>query len=176
MLVALALLSLAGLPASTAADGPSPAVVFDDQRTSGRIVIVDGIQLPDPGFVVVHDPPNSSDEDLGKVRGSSVHLGPGQHHNVPVTLERNLTERQTLIAVLYNDTNDNHVFDARHVDGHRHSHDAKDEPYTHGDVLIGDKARVGPHPEARESSSVDPLLVGAGLAVASVTLWAVRFR
>lgn len=174
--VGLALAVGVGLSALGAAQtGPRPAILFDDQHTTGSIVIVDAVRLPDSGFVVVHDPAAAGGESLGPVLGTSVLLGPGEHTTIPVNLQREIDRPTTLIAALYQDANGNGNFDAGHGHGH-HDHAGQDQAYRDGNLTIGDRAEVGPPPEPNESSSVDPLVVGGALAVASVALWAVRYR
>lgn len=169
---ALAILAVVAAFAPAAA-ASGPAIAFDDQQTSGRIVLVDAVQLPRGGFVVMHDP-STGEGELGEVTGHSILLGAGRHTHVPVTLYQNLTEQRSLVAVLYEDSNDNRVPDLGH--GHSHDHASQDEPFRDGDVPIGDRATVGPHSTETESSSTGTWLAGAAAAVASLVFWAVRVR
>lgn len=170
---AVLLLATAAIGPAATQEGPQPAVAFDDQRTSGRIVLVDAVRLPEGGFVAVHDPSTVSDGGLGELLGVSVLLGPGQHSDVPVTLQRNVTESEELIAALYKDANDNQAFDGGHDHGHDHA--GEDPTYKDGDTPIGDRAQVEPYEvETNEASSVNPLALGAALALISVLAWALR--
>lgn len=175
-LVGLAVMAalLSGVPAAAVGD---PAIVFDDQRTSGRVLLVDAVRLPEPGFVAVHDP-GAGEGDLGPVVGQSIMIGAGMHNFVPVVLTENVTEPRTLIAVLYQDSNDNRAFD--HPDGHGHAHDhaGQDDPYRVNETTIGDEAEIAPYDlETDEGGfNLDPLLAGTVMALASIVLWAVRYR
>lgn len=173
-LAALAL-AAAGLAPTATSEGPQPIVLFEDQRTSGSIVLVDLVQLPDGGFVVLHEP---GDGELGPIAGASTLLGAGLHQSVPVTLFENVTATRTLVAAVYEDSNRNRALDVG--DGHDHAghdHEGRDRVYTAGGQPIGDEARVEPYPdEVRGEERVDPLLVGALTAFASIVLWAVRYR
>lgn len=175
-LLILLVVASAGL-APTAAGGPAPIVLFDDQRTSGSIVLVDLVQLPAGGFVVLHEPA-TDDQQLGPVAGASTLLGPGLHEAVPVVLYEDVTGPRTLVATLHEDANGNRALDldAGH-DHHGHDHEGQDHLYTDGERPIGDPALVEPYgePEAGEAG-VDPLLVGALTATAALLLWAVRYR
>lgn len=174
--LAVLLVALAGLaPVTAAQSGPSPAIVFDDQRTSGRVVLVDAAQLPETGFVGLHDPTTAEGGALGDLVGSSNLLGPGLHRDIPATLHEPLAEPQPLIAVLYEDANGNRALDAG--DGHGHHHDGQDRTYSAGDKTIGDEARVGLYRSSTEATSeASPLLVGALTATAALAVWAVRYR
>jgi hypothetical protein len=165
---------LAAAPGAVADEGPQPLVLFEDQRTSGSIVLVDLAQMPDGGFVVMHEP---AEDGLGPVAGTSTLLGAGLHQSVPVVLYDNVTATQDLIAVLYEDSNGNQVLDLGDGhDHHTHSHEGQDEAYTDGERPIGDRAQVEPQSASSAPQSVNPLLVGALTAVASLVLWAVRYR
>jgi hypothetical protein len=164
------------VPAASAQ--PHPAIVFDDQRTSGEVLLVDAVQLPDGGFVAVHDPSLAEGGALGPVVGASNLLGPGFHQDVPVTMGTPISEPQPLIAVLYQDTNGNQALDVGdHGHGHEHDAETRDAAYSAGEKTIGDDAEVRPYGEsATTTDSVSPLLVGALTSLASLMLWAVRYR
>lgn len=177
---ALALLAVAsaGLAPTAHGDEPEPIVLFEDQRTTGSIVLVDLVQLPDSGFLVLHKA-TEGDEGLGPVRGASTLLGAGLHQSVPVLLYQNVTASTDLVAAVYEDVNGNRVLDLG--DGHEHhghDHDGEDRLYTKEGRPIGDEARVEPYDTRQEApeQGVNPLLVGALTATASLALWAVRYR
>jgi hypothetical protein len=176
VLLAVLLVAGAGLAPSATAEEPQPLVLFEDQRTTGSIVIVDLAQLPDGGFVVLHEP--GSGGELGPVVGASTLLGAGLHQPIPVPLFDNVTAETNLVAALYQDTNDNGALDvADGHDHHGHDHDSEDATYKDGDLPVGDQARVQPYgTEETSSTEVNPLLVGAATAIASLALWAVRYR
>lgn len=165
----------AGLAPAATGEDPQPIVVFDDQRTSGSIVLVDLVQLPDGGFVVLHE---AAGGELGPIVGASTLLGAGLHESVPVTLFDNVTSPRTLVAAVYEDSNGNRALDVGDGhDHHGHTHEGRDRVYTDEGRPIGDEARVQPYAEAAsDERRVDPLLVGALTAVAGLGLWAVRYR
>lgn len=174
-LVLLVVLAAAS-PVATAASAEEAAIVFDDQRTSGKLLLVDAVSMPESGFVAIHDP-GAGEGEFGPVVGQSILIGAGTHSFVPVVLMENVTEPRTVLAVLYQDTNGNRAFD--HPDGHGHDHDHADEdsPYQVNETTIGDEAEVAPYEMETESSDgLDPLLVGTAMAAASIVLWAVRYR
>lgn len=175
--LALALVAGLGLAPTASADDPEPIVLFEDQRTSGTIVLVDLVQLPAGGFAVLHQPGEAPDE-LGSVAGTSTLLSAGLHQSVPVVLFQDVNASTTLIAALYEDSNRNQVLDLPDDhEHHGHTHEGQDQLYTDGEVPIGDEARVEPYAEPSQAGSdVDPLLVGALTAVAALALWAVRYR
>lgn len=176
-LVVLLAVAGAGLTGTALADEPEPIVLFEDQRTSGSIVLVDLVQLPDSGFLVLHE--GTGGPELGPVRGASTLLGAGLHESVPVLLYENMTASTSLVAAVYEDSNANRVLDLG--DGHSHhghEHQGEDEVYTAEGRPIGDEARVEPYEDGQQADDegVNPLLVGALTALASLVLWAVRYR
>lgn len=169
ILVAAALIPVAATAAET-----EPVVMFEDQRTTGRIVLVDAVQLPEPGWVVLHEP-SPDGEGLGDFAGHSTMLSAGLHEDVPVTLSKNLSQPQTYIAVLYDDANGNKALDTS--DGHAHQHEGEDRVYMEDGKPIGDQAEVSLYEDTQDDvPAVNPLVVGAATALAGVLLWAVRYR
>lgn len=178
LVLALALVAGASL-IPTAAGQPQPAVYVDDQRTSGTIVIADYAQLPDGGFVVLHEP--GPEGELGPVVGTSSILSAGMHRTVPVVLFDEVEDETRLIATLYEDTNANGELDVDGDghDGHDHQHDDRvsDRAYTDGDLPVGDTAEIQPYGQTGQApDTVNPLLVGTATAIAALALWAVRYR
>lgn len=166
-----------------AEEEPGASILFADQKTSGHIVLVDLVQLPASGIVAVHESSPEAGDGLGEIQGTSVLLGPGMHHSVPVSLAENVTEPVTLVAVLYEDANGNRELDRGHED-HDHEHDEDaggdgetDPPFRDESTTVGDVAEVEPYGYERPAaSSVDPLAIGSITATVALLVWAVRYR
>lgn len=86
-------------------------VTFDNQTSDGQTVTVDSVTMSEGGFVTIHDASLADGNVIGSVVGTSQYLGPGTHKDVTVTLDKPLTESQTLIAMPHLDTNRNRVYD-----------------------------------------------------------------
>lgn len=135
----------------------SAAILFEDQNTSGPMVLIQAVRLPEDGFVVVHEGPLPEGGPPGEVHGVSGALGAGYHTDVPVVLGSNVTERHVLTAVAYRDTNDNRLFE------HREDR-SKDTPFRSDGEIVADAARVGPPASREEDGGPGALAFGFGAA------------
>jgi hypothetical protein len=86
-------------------------VTFENQTSNGTTVTVAEANLTDGGFVVIHTAELLNGTVLESVVGVSEYLEPGVNENVTVDLDRPVNESQTLLAVAYQDTNDNQEYD-----------------------------------------------------------------
>ena len=114
-------------------------ITFVEQTPNDTIVMVERAVLPEGGFVVIHAAQNASAEyateenvAVGPVLGNSTYLGPGNHSNVVIQLDRPMTESQTLVAMAHRDTNGNQQYDFPEADG----------PYTYLDSPVIDTAYI----------------------------------
>jgi len=113
----------------------SADVTIDRQESNGNTVVVDHVDLSEPGFVTVHDASLGAGATLDSVRGST-YLEAGHHHDVEVTLDEPLTESQDIVAMPHKDTNGNEAYDFVDTEG------GEDGPFTaNGDIVV-DSARA----------------------------------
>lgn len=130
-------------------------IVFNDQESNGTGVVVESVTIPDGGFVVIHDRSNLSQGEIEESVIGATYLEPGATATLPVGLfdladddlpdkefdRTRLTEDQTLVAVVYRDTDDDQQYDFLSTDGD------DDDPYVADDgSAIGDFAAIGPDP------------------------------
>jgi micrococcal nuclease len=130
-------------------------IVFNDQESNGMGVVVESVTIPDGGFVVIHDRSNLSQGEIEESVIGATYLEPGATATLPVGLfdladddlpdkefdRTRLTEDQTLVAVVYRDTDDDQQYDFLSTDGD------DDDPYVADDgSAIGDFAAIGPDP------------------------------
>lgn len=103
LLFIIALVSVSGI---SVAQQTEAAIQFNDQSASDHVTIAE-VTLPEPGFVVIHE-----DDTSETVIGESDLLSADTHEDVRIALDDSLGGDQTLIAVVYADTNGNDEFDA----------------------------------------------------------------
>jgi len=109
---------------------------FENQSAGGNVVTVDSVYVPDGGFVTIHDASLDEGAVFDSVRGTSMYLEPGLHHDVDVLLDDPVTEDTTLVAMAHMDSNDNETYDFLTSEG------AADGPYTAGGGAVVDSAMV----------------------------------
>lgn len=100
-------------------------VVFADQNTTGTSVVIESVTVPDSGFVVVHNTSllQEGSDVRASIVGVSEKLDAEQTEDVEISLAHEIEESQTLIAVVYRDTDGDGEFE---YDG---TEEASDEPY-----------------------------------------------
>lgn len=98
------------------------SVQFDDQTSEdGRTIVVNSVNVPDGGFIAIHDSTLFQGEAAGSVIGVSGFLAAGTHTDVEIELfdvpglnvpsDTTLPGDQVLIAMPHRDTNDNQTYD-----------------------------------------------------------------
>ncbi|MFD1598982.1 hypothetical protein ACFSBX_08445 [Halobellus rarus] len=130
----------------TTPDNQTTATVsFADQQTDGTTVTVEAVNVPEGGFVVIHDSRLLDGTVIESVIGVSEYLEPGPHENVTVTLydvpgatfdQSELTENETLIAMPHLDTNQSQTYDFVSTNG------TEDGPYLANGSAVVDSANV----------------------------------
>lgn len=117
---------------------PNGIVSFADQASDGTTVTVDGVYLPEGGFVVIHDEDPADGDSPTDVIGASEYLEPGFHNSVEVELDEGeeLEADQTVYAALHMDTDDNETFDYTTTAG------IEDEPYTRDGSAVSAEAEI----------------------------------
>jgi hypothetical protein len=124
---------------------PSASVTFNDQKTGGKMVMVESVMMSKGGFVAIHDSSLLDGNVLGSVIGVSEKLDAGTHENVEITLfdvpggdydMSMLMENQTLIAMPHLDTNGNGTYDFLTSGG------KKDGPYTKNEKAVVDRGKI----------------------------------
>jgi hypothetical protein len=118
---------------------PLASVAFDNETAASgeTTVTVDSADLPDGGFVVIHDANLTAGAGaVESVIGNSVYLEPGVNEDVEITLDRELTENQTLVAMAHRDTDGDETFDFVSSDG------STDGPYTAQGQAVTDSAEL----------------------------------
>lgn len=126
--------------AGTTTAARDPNVTFANQTSTGTAVVVDSVVVPEGGFVAVFRSAKAVEEETtaastetqretlvpggvatqeyvaDELAGNSTYLEPGVHRNVTVQLDRALEESQILVAMPYEDANDNQRFDFPQAD------------------------------------------------------------
>ncbi|MDS0293504.1 DUF7282 domain-containing protein [Halogeometricum luteum] len=102
---------------------PNATVRFDDQSAGDAAVTLAFVEVPEGGFVRVHDAD-------GNGVGRSDYLAPGRHENVSAGLSLPLYEEQTLRAELVNDSDGDAAYSRN------------DSEYTRSGWVVNDTARV----------------------------------
>lgn len=103
----------AGANETTGAAGNASAasVTFMNQTSNGSAVVVANVTLPNGGFIAVQNVSEMGEEVRDVVTNTS-YLEAGTHENVTVTFENYTISNETTLAVmLYEDTNDNQMYD-----------------------------------------------------------------
>ncbi len=111
-------------------------MTFSDQTTDGTSVTIESVRMDDGGFVAIHDDTLLDGEAVGSVIGASEYLEPGSSMAVPVDLDEDLSEDQTLIAMPHRDGNGNESYDFVTSGG------SADGPYTDSEGAITDSATL----------------------------------
>jgi hypothetical protein len=111
-------------------------VSFDDQQTGRETVRVREAQLPDGGFVTIHDD-TVFDDQFGSVRGTSEYFTPGRSRRIEITLDDPIEQNGTFFAMPHRDTNGNESYDFLNSEG------AEDAPYLNAnDEVVLDGAQI----------------------------------
>ncbi|WP_123534765.1 DUF7282 domain-containing protein [Halosimplex salinum] len=105
------------------------SVTFNDQAVpeENQEVRVESATLSDGGFIAIHEGSASGD-----VIGTSRYLEPGQHSNVRIDLDEDVSETTTLVAMPHLDDNSNNLYDFPEADA----------PYTADGGAVTDSASV----------------------------------
>ncbi|WP_162224262.1 DUF7282 domain-containing protein [Halorussus salinus] len=120
----------------TTTEEAEASLTFENQTSNGTVVTISQATLPEGGFVVIHDTSLLDGSVVESVRGVSEYLEPGTHEEIRVTLDEPITESQPLLALAYQDTNDNETFDFVETQGQA------DAPYTVDEQVVADDAAV----------------------------------
>ncbi len=98
----------------------TPSVTFDDQESDGTTVTVQNVAVPEDGYVAIHSDSLLDGETVGSVIGVSEYLEAGEYEDLTVELfdvpgadfgESELTENQTLTAMLHEESDGDETFD-----------------------------------------------------------------
>ena len=120
-----------GTTAGAGGDNGTAAVTFEDQTSNGSAVVLANITLPNGGFVAVHN--TTEGGQVGDVLGNTTYLESGTHENLTVTfMNTSISSETELTVMLYEDTNDNQVYD----------YPAADSPYMADGEPVTDTAMV----------------------------------
>ncbi len=111
-------------------------VAIDDQASNGNTVVVERADLPEDGFVTIHDASLTAGAVFDSVRGSSPYLESGLSENVEITLDEPLTTTTQVYAMPHRDSNDNRVYDFVTSEG------GADGPFTSMGNIVLDPATV----------------------------------
>jgi hypothetical protein len=88
----------------------SASVDYATQASDGRTIVVDHVDLGEPGFVAVHDPSLLAGQVLDSVVGHSSFLQAGSHEDVEIQLSEPVRTTQTLIPMPHKDTDDDEEY------------------------------------------------------------------
>ncbi|SHH70140.1 DUF7282 domain-containing protein [Halobaculum gomorrense] len=114
----------------------SATASLDTQRSDGKTVVVESVDLSEGGFVTLHDSTLFNGDALASVVGTSEYLEAGYHENVEVTLSTHVVQPETLVAMPHRDTNDNRMYDFVEQEG------GADGPYTVDGSAVVDAGKV----------------------------------
>ncbi|OHV08413.1 DUF7282 domain-containing protein [Kushneria phosphatilytica] len=98
------------LPNTATADGVTPSLSVQDQSESFGHVTVRNIDIPEDGFVIIHDASASHGSGHGPVVGRAF-LQAGHHARVSVGLSDSVQQGEQLTAMLHRDTGDRYSFE-----------------------------------------------------------------
>jgi PGF-CTERM protein len=87
----------------------SATVTASDQPTDGESVVLDRVELSEPGFVAVHDSSLLDGAVLDSVVGHSEYLAAGVHEDVRVTLDESVGN-ETLLPMPHRDTDGDQTY------------------------------------------------------------------
>lgn len=91
---------------------PSATVTLTNQTATNGTLTVARVRVPRGGWVVVHNRTYlTANDPLTSAVGRSKYQTAGIHRNVTVSLDRRLSRTQRVVAVVYDDTNDNKRYD-----------------------------------------------------------------
>jgi PGF-CTERM protein len=121
---------------TTAETTDEASVTFNEQMSGGYTITVNKVSLPDGGFVTIHDSSLTDGDTLGSVVGTSAYLEAGTHENVTITLDKSLSEDDTLHAMAHQDTDGDRAYTFVSSSGQA------DGPYTADDNIVMQSAGV----------------------------------
>ena len=98
---------------------PVASMTVENPSVEGGQLTVDSASVSSGGFIVVH-----AQDQNGTVLGTSGYLEPGSHSSVQITLDEQPPDRQPLVLVAHQDTNEN-----QQLDYNFENPGATDEPY-----------------------------------------------
>ena len=109
----------------------SATVSMTDQLTDGDSIVVDSVELAEPGFVAVHDSSLLDGDALGSVVGHSQYLAAGVHENVRIELDDSVGN-ETVVPMPHLDTDGDQSYDFVTSDG------SDDGPFTNtnGEAVV----------------------------------------
>lgn len=147
LIIAVLLVAVAALPAaSSQAAGPDTS--FPEQNSGGHSIVIETVDLPEDGFIAIHDASLLQGELFSSVLGVSTRLDAGTHEDLRVYLTRPLAgDNETVIAMPHKDTDDDGIY------GFVSSQGAVDGPFVGGADAI---------PESFFEANA-PALAGKGL-------------
>ncbi len=139
-------------------------VSFAAQTTGGSTVVVEEVSLPEGGFVTMHDSSLEDGDVFGSVVGTSAYLEAGTHEDVTVSLEKPLTEDDTLFGMAHMDTDGDQIYSFVSSNGE------EDGPYTvdgepvmdSGDVTVSATVETSEQPTDGGSVLVDRVELAEG--------------
>ena len=135
MLTALVLLGSLGIAAVQAQVDRGPITTFEAQASGGHEVVVPSVDLPEGGFVAIHDATLLEGAVFTSVIGISEALPAGASEQVRVQLTRALVgDNETLVAMPHKDSNANGIYDFVSSAG------AEDGPFVGGQDAIDESA------------------------------------
>lgn len=105
----------------------SASVDYANQSSDGRTIVVDHVDLAEPGFVAVHTPALLAGQVTDSVVGASELLDAGAHEDVEIVLDDPIRTSQALIPMPHRDTDGDGTYGFVESDG------ADDGPFVDGD-------------------------------------------
>ncbi|MCD2203576.1 DUF7282 domain-containing protein [Halobacterium sp. KA-6] len=145
----------------TASATVSASVSVDHQQSDGHTVVVDSVDLSEPGFVTIHDASLFAGETLASVAGTSTYLEAGHHDDVEVTLHDPINESQTVVAMPHMDSDGDQSYDFVTSEG------SDDGPFTANGGAVVDTAHASVNAVTTISDQESD---GSTVVVDSVTL------
>lgn len=154
----------AGAGAPNESNDEQATVSFEAQTSGGSTVVVEEVTLPEGGFVTMHDSSLEDGDVFGSVVGTSEYLEAGTHEDVTVSLEKPLTEDDTLFGMAHMDTDGDQIYSFVSSNGE------EDGPYTvdeepvmdGGDVTVSATVETSEQPTDGQSVLVDRVELAEG--------------
>ncbi|SFR38225.1 DUF7282 domain-containing protein [Halogeometricum limi] len=128
---------------------PNASVRFDDQSPDGATVTLSRVEVPEGGFVRIHD---ANGDGVGR----SDYLAPGRHRNVSAELSLPLYDEQTLRAELVTDDGDE-------------AYSRNDTAYERSGWVVNDTARVSFGAPPTETATPTPTPTATATPTATPT-------
>lgn len=102
----------------------STDIEINSQNSNGESVKIRAVNLEDGGFIGIHKMSYINGQFKDSLIGTSKYIKNGLHENLVINLDKEIKENTTLLSIVYEDSNNNQLFDFPKLNG------GGDRPYT----------------------------------------------